>query len=407
MSEYVKDLMAEVKAKNPDQPEFHQAVQEVAESLSLFLDHHPEYRSAKILERIIEPERIIIFRVPWVDDQGEIHINRGYRIQMNSAIGPYKGGLRFHPSVTLGILKFLAFEQVFKNSLTTLPMGGGKGGSDFDPKGKSDLKIMRFCQAFMSELFRHVGPDTDVPAGDIGVGGREIGFLFGQYKKLRNEFSGVLTGKGLNWGGSLIRPEATGYGAVYFASEMLATRGKTLEGKTCLVSGSGNVAQYTVEYAEKYEKAVYTPVDPKLDYNPLWNHKAECAFPSATQNEVNGKDAQNLVKNGVYTVAEGANMPTTLDGVKIFLDSKILYGPGKAANAGGVATSGLEMSQNSMRLPWPREEVDNRLRQIMKSIHQTCVDMAARFGTPGNYVNGANIGGFLKVADAMMDQGVV
>jgi glutamate dehydrogenase (NADP+) len=453
MSNYAKDLVAEIKAKNPAEPEFHQAVQEVAESLSLVLERHPEYRSSKILERIIEPERVIMFRVPWVDDQGEVHINRGYRIQMNSAIGPYKGGLRFHPSVTLGILKFLAFEQVFKNSLTTLPMGGGKGGSDFDPKGKSDLKIMRFCQAFMSELFRHVGADTDVPAGDIGVGGREIGYLFGQYKKLRNEFTGVLTGKGLNWGGSLIRPEATGYGAVYFASEMLATKGRTLEGKKCLVSGSGNVAQYTVEkvnqlggkvvtlsdsngyiydeegidekklafamelknvrrgriseYTEKYKKAVYTPVDPKLDYNPLWNHKADCAFPSATQNEVNGKDAQNLLKNGVYVVAEGANMPTTLDGVKLFLDAKILYGPGKAANAGGVATSGLEMSQNSMRLPWPREEVDNRLRQIMKSIHKTCVEVSERFGTPGNYVNGANIGGFLKVADAMMDQGVV
>ncbi|MCX6122552.1 MAG: NADP-specific glutamate dehydrogenase [Ignavibacteriales bacterium] len=453
MSNYVKDLVAEVKAKNPAEPEFHQAVQEVAESLSLVLERHPEYRSSKILERIIEPERLIQFRVPWVDDQGEIHINRGYRIQMNSAIGPYKGGLRFHPSVTVGILKFLAFEQVFKNSLTTLPMGGAKGGSDFDPKGKSDLKIMRFCQAFMSELYRHVGADTDVPAGDIGVGGREIGYLFGQYKKLRNEFTGVLTGKGLNWGGSLIRPEATGYGAVYFAAEMLATRGKTLEGKKCLVSGSGNVAQYTVEkinqlggkvvtlsdsngyiydeegidekklafimelknvrrgriseYAEKYNKAVYTPVDSKIDYNPLWNHKADCAFPSATQNEVNGKDAQNLLKNGVYAVAEGANMPTTLEGVKLFLDAKILYGPGKAANAGGVATSGLEMSQNSMRLPWPREEVDSRLHQIMKSIHKTCVDMADRFGTPGNYVNGANIGGFLKVADAMMDQGIV
>ncbi|MGD1045034.1 MAG: NADP-specific glutamate dehydrogenase [Bacteroidota bacterium] len=453
MSHYVKDLVAEVKAKNPAEPEFHQAVQEVAESLSLVLERHPEYRSSKILERIIEPERLIQFRVPWVDDQGEIHINRGYRIQMNSAIGPYKGGLRFHPSVTVGILKFLAFEQVFKNSLTTLPMGGAKGGSDFDPKGKSDLKIMRFCQAFMSELYRHVGSDTDVPAGDIGVGGREIGYLFGQYKKLRNEFTGVLTGKGLNWGGSLIRPEATGYGAVYFAAEMLATRGKTLEGKKCLVSGSGNVAQYTVEkinqlggkvvtlsdsngyiydeegidenklafimelknvrrgriseYTEKYKKAVYTPVDSKLDYNPLWNHKADCAFPSATQNEVNGKDAQNLLKNGIYAVAEGANMPTTLDGVKLFLDAKILYGPGKAANAGGVATSGLEMSQNSMRLPWPREEVDSRLHQIMKSIHKTCVDMADRFGTPGNYVNGANIGGFLKVADAMMDQGIV
>jgi glutamate dehydrogenase (NADP+) len=453
MSNYVKDLVAEVKAKNPAQPEFHQAVQEVAESLSLVLERHPEYRSSKILERIIEPERMIQFRVPWVDDQGEIHINRGYRIQMNSAIGPYKGGLRFHPSVTVGILKFLAFEQVFKNSLTTLPMGGAKGGSDFDPKGKSDLKIMRFCQAFMSELYRHVGADTDVPAGDIGVGGREIGYLFGQYKKLRNEFTGVLTGKGLNWGGSLIRPEATGYGAVYFAAEMLATRGKTLEGKKCLVSGSGNVAQYTVEkinqlggkvvtlsdsngyiydeegidekklafimelknvrrgriseYTEKFNKAIYTPVDSKLDYNPLWNHKADCAFPSATQNEVNGKDAQNLLKNGVYAVAEGANMPTTLEGVKHFLDAKILYGPGKAANAGGVATSGLEMSQNSMRLPWPREEVDSRLHQIMKSIHKTCVDMADRFGTPGNYVNGANIGGFLKVADAMMDQGIV
>jgi glutamate dehydrogenase (NADP+) len=453
MSDYIRDLLADVKAKNPAEPEFHQAVEEVAVSLSLVLDRHPEYRSAKILERIIEPERVVLFRVPWVDDQGEIRVNRGFRIQMNSAIGPYKGGLRFHPSVTLGILKFLAFEQVFKNSLTTLPMGGGKGGSDFDPKGKSDMEIMRFCQAFMSELFRHVGPDTDVPAGDIGVGGREIGYLFGQFKKLRNEFTGVLTGKGLNWGGSLIRPEATGYGVVYFASEMLATRGKTMEGKKCLVSGSGNVAQYTVEkinhmggkavtlsdsngyiydeegvdekklafvmelknvrrgriaeYTDKFKKAVYTPVDPKLDHNPLWNHKADCAFPSATQNEINAKDAQNLLKNGAYVVAEGANMPTTLDGVKLFLNAKILYGPGKAANAGGVATSGLEMSQNSMRLPWTREEVDNRLHHIMKSIHKTCVEVSEWFSTPGNYVNGANIGGFLKVADAMMDQGVV
>jgi len=453
MSDYVKDLMAEVKAKHPSEPEFHQAVQEVADSLSLCLERHPEYRAAKILERIIEPERTIIFRVPWVDDQGEVQINIGYRIEMNSAIGPYKGGLRFHPSVNLGILKFLAFEQVFKNSLTTLPMGGGKGGSDFDPKGKSDLKIMRFCQAFMSELFRHIGPDTDVPAGDIGVGGREIGYLFGQYKKLRNEFTGVLTGKGLNWGGSLVRPEATGYGSVYFAAEMLSTKGQTLEGKTCLVSGSGNVAQYTVEkllqlgakpvtlsdsngyiydeaginkeklafvmemknvrrgrikeYTDKYKNAVYTSLDPNAAFNPLWNHKAHCAFPSATQNEINAKDAQNLVKNGVTVVSEGSNMPTTPDGVNIFLDSKILYGPGKAANAGGVATSGLEMSQNSMRYPWTREEVDNRLRMIMHSIHQTCVDTSARFGTPGNYVNGANIGGFLKVADAMMDQGVV
>ena len=453
MSDYVKSLMAEVKAKHPAEPEFHQAVEEVAESLTLVLERHPEYRTAKILERIIEPERVLIFRVPWIDDQGDVQINIGYRIEMNSAIGPYKGGLRFHPSVNLGILKFLAFEQVFKNSLTTLPMGGGKGGSDFDPKGKSDLKIMRFCQAFMSELFRHIGPNTDVPAGDIGVGGREIGYLFGQYKKLRNEFTGVLTGKGLNWGGSLIRPEATGYGAVYFASEMLGTRNETLEGKTCLVSGSGNVAQYTVEkilqlggkvvtlsdsngyiydeegmdekklkfvmelknirrgrikeYTEKYKNAVYEAVDPNKDHNQLWNHKAQCAFPSATQNEINGKDAQNLLKNGVYVVSEGANMPTTLDGVKLFIDNKILYGPGKAANAGGVAVSGLEMSQNSMRYPWTREEVDNRLHIIMKSIHKTCVDTADRFGTPGNYVNGANIGGFLKVADAMMDQGVV
>jgi len=453
MSDYVKSLMAEVKAKHAAQPEFHQAVQEVAESIDIVLDRHPEYRSSKILERIIEPERVIIFRVPWIDDQGEVHINIGYRIEMNSAIGPYKGGLRFHPSVNLGILKFLAFEQVFKNSLTSLPMGGGKGGSDFDPKGKSDLKIMRFCQAFMSELFRHIGPNTDVPAGDIGVGGREIGYLFGQYKKLRNEFTGVLTGKGLNWGGSLIRPEATGYGAVYFAAEMLGTKNETLEGKTCLVSGSGNVAQYTTEkildlggkvvtlsdsngyiydeegidreklayvmelknvrrgrikeYTDKYKNAVYTAIDANADFNPLWNHKADCAFPSATQNEINAKDAQNLVKNGVYVVSEGANMPTTPDGVEVLMDKKVLYGPGKAANAGGVAVSGLEMSQNSQRLPWTREEVDNRLRLIMKNIHSTCVEMADRFGTPGNYVNGANIGGFLKVADSMIDQGVV
>jgi glutamate dehydrogenase (NADP+) len=453
MSDYVKSLMAELIAKHPAQPEFHQAVEEVADSLSVVLDKHPEYRSAKILERIIEPERVIIFRVPWIDDQGEVNVNIGYRIEMNSAIGPYKGGLRFHPSVNLGILKFLAFEQVFKNSLTTLPMGGGKGGSDFDPKGKSDLKIMRFCQAFMSELFRHIGPNTDVPAGDIGVGGREIGYLFGQYKKLRNEFTGVLTGKGLNWGGSLIRPEATGYGAVYFAAEMLGTRNETLEGKTCLVSGSGNVAQYTTEkildlggkvvtlsdsngyiydeegidreklayimelknvrrgrikeYTDKYKNAVYTQIDSGADFNPLWDHKAECAFPSATQNEINEKDAQNLIKNGVYVVSEGANMPTTIEGVNLFLENKILYGPGKAANAGGVSVSGLEMAQNSQRLPWTRDEVDNRLKLIMTSIHKTCLDVGERFGTPGNYVNGANIGGFLKVADAMMDQGVV
>ena len=453
MPSYVSSFLAQVKAKNPAEPEFHQAVQEVVESLALVLERYPEYRSERILERVVEPERVILFRVPWTDDQGEIHVNRGFRIEMNSAIGPYKGGLRFHPSVNLGILKFLAFEQVFKNSLTTLPMGGGKGGSDFDPKGKSDNEVMRFCQSFMSELFRHIGPDTDVPAGDIGVGGREIGYLFGQYKRLRNEFTGVLTGKGLNWGGSLVRPEATGYGAVYFAAEMLGTKKQTLQGKVCLVSGSGNVAQYTVEkinqlggkavtlsdsggyiydeagidakklafimdlknarrgrikdYADEFKGVVYTPVNPSLDYNPLWNHKAHCAFPSATQNEINGKDAQNLLKNGVYSVSEGANMPTTIYGVKAFLDAGILYGPGKAANAGGVATSGLEMSQNSMRLPWAREEVDNRLHGIMKSIHKTCVETAERFGTPGNYVNGANIGGFLKVADSMIDQGLV
>ena len=453
MSEYIRNLIAEVKAKNPAEPEFHQAVQEVAESLDVMLEKRPEYRTAKILERIIEPERVMMFRVPWQDDRGNFRVNRGFRIQMNSAIGPYKGGLRFHPSVNLGILKFLAFEQVFKNSLTTLPMGGGKGGSDFDPKGKSDNEVMRFCQSFMTELFRHIGPDTDVPAGDIGVGGREIGFLFGQYRRLRNEFTGVLTGKGLNWGGSLIRPEATGYGAVYFASEMLGTRSQSIEGKICLVSGSGNVSQYTVEkilqlggkvvtlsdsngyvydeagitkeklefvldlknvrrgriqeYASKFKGAVYVPADPKLDYNPLWTHKAQCAFPSATQNEINGKDAQNLLRGGVYAVSEGANMPTTLDGVRVFLDAGILYGPGKAANAGGVATSGLEMCQNSMRLSWSREEVDNRLHQIMKSIHKACWETSQRFGTPGNYVNGANIAGFLKVADAMMDQGLV
>ncbi|PWT89225.1 MAG: NADP-specific glutamate dehydrogenase [Acidobacteria bacterium] len=453
MSSYANELMAAVRAKNPSEPEFHQAVQEVVESLGPVLEKHPEYRSAKILERIIEPERVIMFRVPWMDDQGEIHVNRGFRIQMNSAIGPYKGGLRFHPSVNLGILKFLAFEQVFKNSLTTLPIGGGKGGSDFDPKGKSDNEVMRFCQTFMTELYRHIGPDADVPAGDIGVGGREIGYLFGQYKKIVKEFTGVLTGKGLNWGGSLIRPEATGYGAVYFAAEMLQTRGQTMEGRVCLVSGSGNVAQYTIEklnqlggkavtvsdssgyiydpegitadklkfvqdlkevrrgrikeYADKFKSATYTPVDPKLDYNPLWNHKADCAFPSATQNEISGKDAANLVRNGVHVISEGANMPTAIEGIKTFVDAKALYAPGKAANAGGVATSGLEMSQNSMRLPWTREEVDKRLHGIMKSIHKTCVDVAERFGTAGNYVNGANIGGFLKVADAMMDQGLV
>jgi glutamate dehydrogenase (NADP+) len=453
MANYITSFVQNVKSRNPGEPEFHQAVEEVVESLSLVLDRYPEYRTNRILERMVEPERVIMFRVPWMDDQGEIHVNRGYRVEMNSAIGPYKGGLRFHPSVTIGILKFLAFEQVFKNSLTTLPMGGGKGGSDFDPKGRSDNEVMRFCQSFMTELFRHIGPDTDVPAGDIGVGGREIGYLFGQYKRLKNEFTGVLTGKGLQWGGSLIRPEATGYGCVYFASEMLSTRGQTLKGKTCLVSGSGNVAQYTIEkilqlggkvvtlsdsngyiydeagidekkltfvmdlkntrrgrikdFADEFKGVVFTPYDSTTDHNPLWNHKADCAFPSATQNEINARDAENLVRNGITVVAEGANMPTTPDGVKVFIDAGILYGPGKAANAGGVATSGLEMSQNSMRLPWPREEVDQRLHMIMKAIHKTCVDVAERFGTPGNYVNGANIGGFIKVADAMIDQGLV
>lgn len=453
MRDYVAELIAEVKAKNPAEPEFHQAVQEVLDSLSIVLEQHPEYRHEKILQRIMEPERVIMFRVPWRDDHGDLHVNRGFRIQMNSAIGPYKGGLRFHPTVNLSILKFLAFEQVFKNALTTLPMGGAKGGSDFDPKGKTDFEVMRFCQAFMCELFRHIGPDTDVPAGDIGVGAREIGFLFGMYKRLRNEFTGVLTGKGLTWGGSVIRPEATGYGAVYFAAEMLKTRKEDLKEKICLVSGSGNVAQYTIEklitmgaravtasdsggfiydeeginreklnfiielknvkrgriaeYVEKFKSAVYTPLDPKLDYNPLWDRKAQCAFPSATQNEINVKDAANLLKNGVYVVSEGANMPTTREGVDHFVEAGILYGPGKAANAGGVATSGLEMAQNSMRISWTREEVDARLYKIMNSIHAACHRTAEKYGTPGNYVNGANIASFLKVANAMMDQGLV
>ena len=449
----VEALMAEVRTVNEAQPEFHQAVEEVADSLSTVLDRHPEYRRAKILERIIEPERVIMFRVPWIDDEGDVQLNRGFRIEANSAIGPYKGGLRFHPSVNLGILKFLAFEQVFKNSLTTLPMGGGKGGSDFDPKGKSDNEVMRFCQSFMSELFRHIGPNTDVPAGDIGVGGREIGYLFGQYKRLRNEFTGVLTGKGIEWGGSLIRPEATGYGAVYFAANMLATRADSLEGKTCLVSGSGNVAQFATqkltelgakvvtlsdsggyiydpngidetklawvmelknrrrgrikEYVDEYPSATFTPRDSGSNVNPLWNHKADCAFPCATQNEISDQDAENLLSNGVTVVSEGANMPSTPGAVERFLEKKILFAPGKAANAGGVAVSGLEMAQNSMRYSWTREEVDSRLKKIMKDIHTATVEAAERFGFEGNYVNGANIAGFLKVADAMMAQGVV
>ncbi|MEE4167094.1 MAG: NADP-specific glutamate dehydrogenase [Desulfocapsaceae bacterium] len=449
----MEQIVELIQSRDPEQNEFHQAVDEVFETVKPVLERNPEYRQQAILARITEPERVLMFRVPWMADDGQVMVNRGFRVEMNSAIGPYKGGLRFHPSVNLGIIKFLAFEQVFKNSLTTLAMGGGKGGSDFDPKGKSDNEVMRFCQSFMSELFRHIGPNTDVPAGDIGVGAREIGYLFGMYKKLKNEFTGVLTGKSLNWGGSLIRPEATGYGTVYFAAEMLQTRGETFEGKTCLVSGSGNVAQFTTEkvielggkvvtmsdssgyifdehgidserlafimnlknirrgrlseYADTYSEALYTPVDPNLDYNPLWNHRAECAMPCATQNEINAVDAGHLLSNGVYVVSEGANMPSVPAAVDQFIDSKILYGPGKAANAGGVAVSGLEMAQNSMRLAWPREEVDTRLKQIMKSIHQTCTDAADSYNISGNYVAGANIAGFVKVVNAMLDQGLV
>ncbi len=447
MSEFVSEFMAKVIEKNPSEYTFHQAVEEVIESLALVIEKYPIYRKANILERIVEPERVIMFRVPWLADNGEVQVNKGFRVEFNSAIGPYKGGLRFHPTVNLGILKFLGFEQVFKNALTTLPMGGGKGGSDFDPKGKSDNEVMKFCQSFMSELFRHIGGNTDIPAGDIGVGGREIGFMFGQYKKLRNEFVGVLTGKALNWGGSLIRPEATGYGAVYFAQEMLATKGDSLKGKVAIVSGSGNVAQYTCEkcldlgakpitlsdsggyivdekgidreklawvmelknerrgrikeYAEKYPNAVYH------EGVGVWTVKGDVAFPSATQNEVSEDDARALVANGCICVSEGANMPTVPEGVNVFQDAGILYGPGKAANAGGVAVSGLEMSQNSLRLAWTREEVDGRLQDIMKAIHTQCVDAANAFGSPGNYVNGANIAGFMKVADSMLDQGVV
>ncbi len=447
------DILKVIQARDPGEKEFHQAVYEVLESVTPVLDRHPEYGDVAILERIVEPERTIIFRVPWVDDQGQIQVNRGFRVQMSSAIGPYKGGIRFHPSVNLSILKFLAFEQVFKNALTTLAMGGGKGGSDFDPKGKSDNEVMRFCQSFMLELHRHIGPDRDVPAGDIGVGAREIGYMFGMYKKLANEFTGVLTGKSLGWGGSLIRPEATGYGCVYFAAEILATLNQTFVGKKCLVSGSGNVAQYTAEklielgakpitlsdssgyiydeqgidrdkldfvmrlknvrrgrikeYVDKYSQAMYTETDSTLDYNPLWAHKADCAFPCATQNEINGKDAQHLVEGGVRLVAEGSNMPSTPEAIEGFLSSGVRYAPGKAANAGGVATSGLEMAQNSMRLAWPREEVDARLKIIMKSIHRTCLDASEEYGKPGNYMVGANIAGFMKVVNAMLDQGLV
>lgn len=447
MNQYLESVMDMVKAKNAAEPEFHQAVQEVLESLEPVLDKHPEYVEAKIVERIVEPERVILFRVPWIDDSGKVQVNRGFRVEFNSAIGPYKGGLRFHPSVNLGILKFLGFEQVFKNSLTTLPMGGGKGGSDFDPKGKSDIEVMRFTQSFMTELFRHVGPNTDIPAGDIGVGGREIGFMFGQYKRIRNAFEGVLTGKGLNWGGSLIRLEATGYGTVYFAEEMLKTRGDSFKGKRVAVSGSGNVAQFATqkvnelggkvvtlsdssgyivdddgispekldyvfelknvrrdrikEYAEKYPSAKY------FEGTGVWTVPVDVALPCATQNELDGNDAETLLKNGCFCVAEGANMPSTPDAITKFIHKKILYGPGKAANAGGVAISGLEMSQNSIRLSWTREEVDTRLHNIMKSIHTACKETAEEYGHAGNYVVGANIAGFIKVADAMLDQGVV
>lgn len=442
----VNEFMAKVIAKNQGETEFHQAVKEVVESLMPFLDENPEFKFTKILERMIEPERVIMFRVSWVDDKGEIQINRGYRIEMNSAIGPYKGGLRLHPTVNLGILKFLAFEQVFKNSLTTLPLGGGKGGSDFDPKGKSDNEVMRFCQSFMTELQRHIGPNTDVPAGDIGVGGREIGYLFGQYKRIRNEFTGILTGKGLEWGGSLIRPEATGYGAVYFADQMLKTRSESIKGKTVAISGSGNVAQYAVEKIIELGGKVVTLSDSagyiydpngidqeKLDFvldlknsrrgriseyakkynveyfdgKRPWEVKCDLALPCATQNEINAADAETLLKNGCYLISEGANMPSTSEAADIFIAAKILYGPGKAANAGGVAVSGLEMSQNSMRLSWTREEVDARLQQIMADIHDTCVKYGKDETGFVNYVKGANIGGFIKVANAMMAQGYV
>ncbi len=443
---YVKTVLENVRKRNANEPEFLQAVAEVIESLEPVVKARPILEKERILDRIVEPERSITFRVPWENDKGEYQVNRGFRFEFNSAIGPYKGGLRFHPSVNASILKFLGFEQVFKNALTTLPMGGGKGGSDFDPKGKSDREVMRFCQSFMTELSRHIGPDTDVPAGDIGVGGREIGYMFGQYKRLRNEFTGVLTGKGLGWGGSLIRPEATGYGCVYFAQEMLKQRGQSFEGKVCTVSGSGNVAQYTVEklnqlgakcvtlsdstgtiydpagidaeklafamdlknvkrgrikeYADKFDCKYFEGQRP-------WSVKCDCAFPSATQNEISKEDAAALIKNGCTLVAEGANMPSTPEAIEQFIAAKLMYAPGKAANAGGVATSGLEMSQNSMRLAWSREEVDDRLHKIMIAIHEQCWTRAEEFGFKGNYVMGANIAGFLKVANAMMDQGLV
>lgn len=446
MKQYISEVMEQVSRRNKGEPEFLQAVQEVLESLEPVLERRPAFRDARILERVVEPERQIMFRVPWVDDKGQVQVNRGFRVQFNSAIGPYKGGLRFHPSVNIGILKFLGFEQIFKNALTTLPMGGGKGGSDFDPKGKSEGEVMRFCQSFMTELSRHIGADTDVPAGDIGVGGREIGYMFGQYKRLANEFTGVLTGKAIRWGGSLIRPEATGYGCVYFAEEMLKSKGESLAGKVCAVSGSGNVAQYTVEKLNQLgakavtmtdsDGAIYDPdgIDAEklafvmelknvrrgrmheyaakygcqfLPGKRPWNVPCDCAFPSATQNELDGEDAKALLANGCKLISEGANMPSTPEAVEQFIAAKICYGPAKAANAGGVATSGLEMSQNSMRLSWTREEVDAKLHSIMVNIHEACRKTAAEYGQPCNYLMGANISGFVKVAESMLNQGVV
>ena len=452
-SSFVDNFMSGLEQRHSGETEYLQAVREVVTSLVVVLKKHPEYQKAKILDRMVEPERVVMFRVPWLDDHGEVQINRGYRVEFSSALGPYKGGLRFHPSVNLSILKFLGFEQIFKNSLTTLPIGGGKGGSNFDPKGKSTNEVMRFCQSFMTELQRHIGHNTDIPAGDIGVGGREIGFLFGQYKRITNQFTGVLTGKGFNWGGSHIRPEATGYGTVYFAAGMLDVQGQNFEEKTCLVSGSGNVAQFLSEklielgakvvtmsdssgfihdpdginreklqyifdlknvrrgrieeYADQYSSATFIANDPTLRYHQMWNLAGDYAFPCATQNEINDKDAMHLIDNGIKLVAEGANMPCTPEAVDLFLEHGMAYGPGKAANAGGVAVSALEMAQNSARIHWPREEVDRRLQQIMQQIHDTCAQAAETYGTPGNYVNGANIAGFTKVADAMLDQGLV
>jgi glutamate dehydrogenase (NADP+) len=445
-TKYVQKVLDHVVAKNRSESEFHQAVHEVLSTLVPCLERHPEYMEQKILERVVEPDRVFMFRVPWQDDKGEIHVNRGFRVEFNNAIGPYKGGLRFHPTVNLGILKFLGFEQIFKNSLTTLPMGGGKGGSDFDPKGKSDSEVMRFCQSLMNELYRHIGQNIDVPAGDIGVGGREIGYMFGQFKKLTHSFEGVLTGKGLNWGGSLIRPEATGYGCVYFAEEMLKTRGQDFRGKTVTVSGSGNVAQYAVEKVNQLGGKVVTLSDSDgtiVDQDGIrdekwrfvmdlknvrrgriaeyakkynceffpgrrpWFVKCDVALPCATQNEVDGEEANTLVQNGCYVVSEGANMPSNPEAIEVYLKNKILYGPGKAANAGGVATSGLEMSQNSLRLGWTREEVDQRLHGIMIAIHKAAYETSVEYGQAGNYVMGANIAGFVKVANAMIDQGLV